>query len=393
MLPTCRLPSPPDAARHLFVEVADRVADLDAACWDRLTARAGLLLSRRYLRAVEPVLPRGLIAGYAIVRRGAEPVAAVLVQRLELTADTVLGGDAALPPPLGRLRLRLLVCGNVMAWGWHGAAGDHGTSPAALWPAVEHALRAIDDTAGKGGRADLVAIKDLDADDPAAAALRAAGYRPLATEPDMVLALAAGWRSFDDYLAALTARYRAAGRRIVRQVAADGCRLVPIADLAGVAPELHALYLRCHRRAGVRLPPAPPGHLPALAAALGRRFRITALRRGERMVGFVTTLEEGPTAIGYHLGLDPAAARRVPIFPRLLQAAVADAIALGCRRLSLGRTALDAKARLGARPRPLVVWYRARSTAARLLAAALARRRPATAPPRHPFRRRAGGVR
>jgi hypothetical protein len=36
------------------------------------------------------------------------------------------------------------------------------------------------------------------------------------------------------------------------------------------------------------------------------------------------------------------------------------AIALGCKRLSLGRTALEPKARLGARPDPMRVWIRHR---------------------------------
>jgi hypothetical protein len=36
------------------------------------------------------------------------------------------------------------------------------------------------------------------------------------------------------------------------------------------------------------------------------------------------------------------------------------AIDLGCKRLSLGRTALEPKARLGARPDPMRIWIRHR---------------------------------
>jgi len=106
---------------------------------------------------------------------------------------------------------------------------------------------------------------------------------------------------------------------------------------------------------------APESYLPALARALGPdRFRCTLLRRGDDVAGFVTTLKDGDTAIGYYIGIDYAANEQVPVYLRLLQATVADAISLGCRQLSLGRTALEPKARLGAKPLPLSVWVRHR---------------------------------
>lgn len=47
--------------------------------------------------------------------------------------------------------------------------------------------------------------------------------------------------------------------------------------------------------------------------------------------------------------------------------AVELAMELGCRRLSLGRTALEPKSRLGACPVPLAVWVRHRHQALNLL--------------------------
>jgi hypothetical protein len=44
----------------------------------------------------------------------------------------------------------------------------------------------------------------------------------------------------------------------------------------------------------------------------------------------------------------------------LLYTTVADAIAWRCQRLSLGRTALEPKAGLGAKPEPMSVWLRHR---------------------------------
>jgi hypothetical protein len=78
------------------------------------------------------------------------------------------------------------------------------------------------------------------------------------------------------------------------------------------------------------------------------------------LLGFVTTVRDGETAVGYHIGFDRKANADFPIYFRLLQVVVDDAIRFGCRRLSLGRTALEPKARLGARPEPMRVWIRHR---------------------------------
>src|SRR5258705_7365281 len=63
---------------------------------------------------------------------------------------------------------------------------------------------------------------------------------------------------------------------------------------------------------------------------------------------------------GYYIGYDRAAAAGLPLYLRLLHAVVEQAIDWGCGRLSLGRTTLDPKARLGARPQPLFIWARHR---------------------------------
>jgi uncharacterized protein Smg (DUF494 family) len=71
-------------------------------------------------------------------------------------------------------------------------------------------------------------------------------------------------------------------------------------------------------------------------------------------------VRDGETAVGYYIGFDRKASADCPIYLRLLQAVVPDALKLGCRRLSLGRTALEPKARIGAKPQPMRVYIRHR---------------------------------
>jgi predicted N-acyltransferase len=178
----------------------------------------------------------------------------------------------------------------------------------------------------------------------------------------MVLDIPAKWKSYDDYLASLTSKYRKQAKQIEKEVTAAGCSVEEIKSdaVARSASQLHELYLQTHHNARLRLVTLPIAFLPALAESLGDDMRFTVLKQGEALLGFVTTVKDGETAVGYYIGFDRKANAEIPIYFRLLQTVVGHAIALGCRRLSLGRTALEPKARLGARPDPMRIWIRHR---------------------------------
>jgi hypothetical protein len=145
--------------------------------------------------------------------------------------------------------------------------------------------------------------------------------------------------------------------------------------------------MQVHERQKLRLVTLSPRFLPALAAVFRERLRCTVIKRDGRMIGFVTTLKDGDTAVGYYVGFDGKANSETPIYFRLLQAVIEDSVQLGCRRLSLGRTALEPKARLGARPVPMRIWLRHRVPAINLVVRSLLQTvSHEDAPERNPFR-------
>jgi hypothetical protein len=52
----------------------------------------------------------------------------------------------------------------------------------------------------------------------------------------------------------------------------------------------------------------PQSYLPALARAIKSQFRCTVVRKDDSLLGFVTTLQDGDTAVAYYIGFDRAAA-------------------------------------------------------------------------------------
>src|SRR5439155_14198508 len=194
--------------------LADRIQFLNREHWDAVTAASGYFLSRSYLSLLEECCREEFCSRYALIYRRGEPQAALAVQMLEVSADRVLGHGKPKQPNLlqralspaarkatAAARERVLVCGNLFSWGCHGVGFLPGAAPSELWPPVAEALYRIRRAERLSGQTNLVFIKELSAaQQEAAQVLRRFGYRPIATDPDMVLELKPEWRSYGDYL-------------------------------------------------------------------------------------------------------------------------------------------------------------------------------------------------
>lgn len=370
--------------------LAESIDYLDGARWDDLTAANSVFLSRPYLRVLESAGPENVRQRYALIFRGREAVAALAAQAVGVSGASVPKGSArkAVVASLEHLEEQVLVCGNLLSWGFHGIAFAPGVERREVWPAIAEALYKIRRADRLFGNTDVVMIKDVpDEHNLEADALKRFSYRELETEPNMVLELSPQWRSYEDYLGSLTSNYRKTARKIAKDVEAAGYRVESLNDIEREADTLHSLYLQVHERQKLRLVTLSPRFIPTLAATFGEAFRCTVARKGDQILGFVTTLRDGETAVGYYIGFDGTANTEAPIYFRLLQAVIDDAMHLGCRRISLGRTALEPKARLGARPVPLRVWLRHRIPAINLVVRGLLQTvSHDEAPERNPFK-------
>jgi hypothetical protein len=369
--------------------IADSIHFLPSA-WDEVAAHGSFFLSRAYLAALEAHPPSTVTPRYALIFAAGKPVCAMAAQLLDISGSQFVKATKAKSKraaAAGKLRERMLVCGNVLSWGFHGLAFAPDADEASIYGAVAEAIYRLRRAERLGGQVDYAMIKDLTPPRQGpAGALARYSYEAHETEPNMVLQLSPDWRTFDDYLASMNSKYRGATRKIVRSVEEAGFSVERVA-IEPWAERVHDLYLAVHGKATVRLATAAPGYLPALARAAGAGFRLTAIHKDGQLAGFVTSVVDGDTTVGYYIGFDYELNESTPLYFRLLLATVEDAIHFRSKRLSLGRTALEPKAKLGATPEPMTVWVRHRVP----LVNAVVRRvlrglQHAEAPERSPFK-------
>lgn len=387
-------------------QISDTIAGVDPQAWDTITADSSVFVSRPCLAALEQSGVPGMGHRYLLLRRENTPVLAMSVQILDISGTRLARSapdtcGAGAPSVLSRVAAglrdvvllamggRVAVCGNFFSTGPHGLAFAPGVDPAQAWPLAVEALQTLRTRDSLAQTCGYTMFKDIPPEWQAAGdRLRAGRYHSLQTEPDMVLELQPEWKSHEDYLDALKAKYRKAAREIFDAVTEAGFDVAPLGDVSAHAERIYGLYHNVESRAAVRLASFGPGYLPALAAALGEgRFRCLAVRRGGELSGFMAVVKDGGDAFAYYAGLDYAMNAHTPVYHRLLHAVIGQALEWRCRRVCFGRTALDAKARLGAGPKPLSTWLRRENPLLNFAGGALlALIPPASAPVRRPFR-------
>ncbi len=351
----------------LQIALADRIGQLDPASWQAVSRDQSFFFSPAYLRMLQAVMPENIEPRYALVSRGDEPLAGVCAQVIRVSlAQVALGAARSLLAGLDdRVTQRVLVCGNALTFGMHAVCFAPGADRSLAWPGVAEALYRMRRAEKLAGHMDLVIIKDLTAPHcEESAVLGKLSYGKVETQPDMVLAIDPAWRSHADYLSSLTSKYRSDVKaRVLKRFDEAGCTLesMTAAQAAAEAEALHPLYLQVHGGAALRPFTLRPQYWPALMRSGGEDVVLQVARRQGRLVGFMVTLRDGDTALAYHIGFDRGtAAEGVPLYLRLLHAAVEQSIRFGCRSVSFGRTALEPKARLGCKPEPMFVWARHR---------------------------------
>ena len=386
----------------LTYAIADSISLLDAGAWRTITSEASFFLSYDYLRSMEAVLPVNIGARYALIYQdsgaGRTPVAAVYMQIADVSlaqARPVAAQPGKLDTLARAARQRILVCGNLLTFGQHGVALAAGADTQLAWHGVAEVLYRVRQGEKLARGTEFVMIKDLHPPYTAQAAqLEKLSYRYVETEPNMVLTLIPAWKSHDDYLASLASKYRSKVRTTVFKAIADsGCSVEHLTDVAGAADQLHALYKAVQVNAGFRPFELVPDYFAALQQVAGERFRCSVIKRDGVYLGFLISLADGDTAVAYHIGFDRAASADLPLYLRLLHAGIADAIDMGCKQISYGRTALEPKAALGAKPQAFGVLVRHRQPVLnKLIKHLLLGVEHDDAPERSPFKRdQAGG--
>ena len=219
--------------------------------------------------------------------------------------------------------------------------------------------------------------------DTAVTALQHRGFYALPGDPVMGMRLPPEWASFEDYLGALTSKYRVRYRRARAKLEGITRRRLSAPEVRAYADTLYDLYRQTSSGADFNAAKLTANYFPWLAEAgrqdfAGSRVQgilegskgldplaspttLTGYFDGDRLIGFTSAIRNGEVYHAHFLGLEPAYKFSHHLYHNMLFDLLGDAIASGARHLDYGRTALEIKSSVGAEPTEFAVLLKARS--------------------------------
>lgn len=349
--------------------IADNIDFINGSHWDQVVSSASVFMGRDYLQVIDRCSPTNTEQRYALAYQEGKPVAALACQLATIKGKQLVLPDKKLKEKVvTKYQERLLVCGNLVSNGLHGVAFSDELGLEQGWRIVAELIYRIRRGEKLEGSVNFALVKDLNVSQlEESMVMERYSYRKIQTDPDMVLELPDNCQSFDDYLQLLTSKYRNRVKKTSKKLQQADITDVRVTDPAPYEQVIHNLYLQVEQKAEVRPATLPRGYFSALANALSDRFACSIIKHQEKIVGFITTVKDGDVAKGYYVGVDYQTNAEFPIYFRLLQLVIEHGISMGCSTISFGRTALEPKTGLGAKPQATFVWARHRMPAVNFL--------------------------
>ena len=323
----------------------------DWAEWKRSAPSADFWLSQAFLEFLQRN-PQGMHTDILLLREAASAITVgCCVQTFRLRLGRQLPERRPQGQPAsfrrrvtGKLSLRVSVVGQMLTSGGHGSFGFGALSAAVLSRLLDALAGQL--TSGAGGVSAVVIKDHFPADAGVGDRLRARGFEPLHADPVMELDLR-DHTSPAEYLAALTSKYRVRYRRA--RAKAEGItrrRLAPD-EVRRRIDRIYALHRATRRGADVNFVELDRPYF----VWLSERAAIHGYFDGERLIGFTTALQQGNTYHAHYLGLEEAYNHSHHLYHNMLFDLLEDALRTSATVLDYGRTALEIKSSVGARPR------------------------------------------
>jgi len=329
--------------------------------WD-LLANGNIFLSKKYLEALEKAAPTNMTCHFIEVFRGNEPVAIALSQFLDLNSIDCYGNKnqvkhLSLKNYLFRkYSSRILVMGNNMLSGQNAYA----VSATANIPQVLHALSLAADQLkaifnSKGIEIHLTTFKDFQATEMDNFGMSAfKDDLRFSVQPNMVLALSDEWKSEQDYVNAMSKKYRAQFKRSRTKAKGIEKKELGLEEIIAQEDKLQELYLHVASNAPFNTFYLPKNHFSVLKEKLHSAFMLVGYFMDGQLIGFKTMIRNGAVLDTYFLGYDDSIQKEKMLYLNMLYDMTSHAIQNGFSKIIFGRTALEIKSSIGARPEEMV---------------------------------------
>jgi predicted N-acyltransferase len=365
-----------DLPSGLTVEISQSVAGVKKDAWDQCVPDENLFLRWDFLRVFERANVSGLAFHYALVYENEKPVAAFYFQVIRLSAEEI--GHILKPLDSNCLAghwsewlrrtkeekgFRILISGNNFISGEYGLSMTKAADPQRIFIALSETVKIITRKDRTPTKISAILVKDYFSAAPVLSSdqLMKKRYHRFKVEPEMIVHLSPSWQTFDDYISAMSKKYRNRLKSVYRKSEAVTETEFDAAGVEKYSKELYALYLNVHQRAKFRLAALGENYFAEMKRSFPEQFRLTGYFFNGELVAFRSSFRFGRQLEAHFIGINYALNPEYHLYQRILYDFIKEGITTSAADVFLGRTAAEIKSTVGAVPHDLVCYIRHRN--------------------------------
>ncbi len=184
-------------------------------------------------------------------------------------------------------------------------------------------------------------------------AFKACNYKRIFVEADMSMTLPQNWNSFDDYLQAISSKYRVRARKILHQSEALEYREMDADEIEKHQDRLFHLYKVVADKADFNIAKFPQAYFVDQKRMAPDFYKIFGYYLNGELVGFMSLFILPYKTEVHYCGIDYSINKEYALYQRMLYDIIKYATEHKLRKLHFGRTAPEVKSTIGAVPHPM----------------------------------------
>lgn len=192
-------------------------------------------------------------------------------------------------------------------------------------------------------------------------------YSQLRQDIAMEMSIPSSWTSFSDYEAAIKHKYAQKLRKVQQGMKDLRIKNLDYLETEQNKQHLYRLYVQVSTKQAFTLGYLNADFIPELKRFYGDQLQIWAFYEGEHIIAFASAWIHDTCFDMFYIDFDYNLNQKYNLYFNILYFSIGQAILFRKPKLSLGRTALEAKARLGCRPRYLSTFLHIRNVCLRAL--------------------------
>ena len=207
----------------------------------------------------------------------------------------------------------------------------------------------------QGKKVHLTTFKDFFTEDETVlSAPEFESFYRFSTQPNMIFSISENWKNEDDYIAALSKKYRDQYKRAHKKLDGIEKRKMGLSEIESHNTTIQNLYLNVSKNAPFNTFFLAENHFYELKKQLEHNFLFYGYFLEEKLIGFNTLIKNGDTIDTYFLGYDDEHQREMMVYLNMLYDMIKYSIKKGFREIIFARTALEIKSSVGAKPYEMV---------------------------------------